>query len=162
MGGPVIFNIKTGGKQIWHGFRHTWGKVYRKRAMGNKALFVLIDDDIDDYEIFKMAISDVDKPLQCIYFPDCESAVAHFSQPSVTPPGYVFVDINLPRTSGDECLQQLQSLKAFDDPCIIIYSSSIPEEWKPRLKTIGVNKFVEKQGSIPLLVDQIQHLMLAG
>ncbi|SKC20923.1 response regulator [Dyadobacter psychrophilus] len=130
--------------------------------MGNKALFVLIDDDTDDYEIFKMAISDVNKPLQSLYFPDCESALAHFSQQSVTAPGYVFVDINLPKTSGEECLQQLQRLKAFDDPCIVMYSSSIPEEYKPRLKKIGVNKFIEKTGSIPLLVDEIQHLMLAG
>lgn len=130
--------------------------------MGNKSLFVLIDDDIDDYEIFNMALDDIDKPLQCLHFPDCESAVAHFSQQSVTPPGYVFIDINLPRISGEECLQQLQKLKAFDDPCIIIYSTSIPDQWKPRLKIIGVDKFVEKTGSLPLLVDQIQRLMQAG
>jgi response regulator RpfG family c-di-GMP phosphodiesterase len=130
--------------------------------MGNKGLLVLIDDDMDDQEIFKMALDDINQPLKCIFFRDCESAVAHFSQQSVATPGYVFVDINLPRTSGDECLQQLQNLKAFDDPCIIIYSTSIPNEWKPRLKNIGVDMFVEKTGSLPLLVDQIQHLMQAG
>ncbi|MEO6286886.1 MAG: response regulator [Dyadobacter sp.] len=130
--------------------------------MGNKGLLVLIDDDMDDQEIFRMALDDIDQPLKCIFFQDCESAVAHFSQQSVTPPGYVFVDINLPRTSGSECLQQLQNLQAFDDPCIIIYSTSIPNEWKPRLKRIGVDLFVEKTGSLPLLIDQIQQLMRAG
>lgn len=130
--------------------------------MGNKGLFVLIDDDMDDQEIFKMALEDINKPLKCIFFPDCESAVAHFSQHSVTPPGYVFIDINLPKVSGEECLQHLQKLSAFDDPCIVIYSTSIPNEWKPRLELIGVDKFVEKTSSLPLLVNQIQHLMQAG
>jgi DNA-binding NtrC family response regulator len=126
--------------------------------MGNKRLFVMIDDDTDDHEIFQMALNDLNRPVKCLFFPDCESALAHFSSKSVTPPGYVFIDINLPRINGDECLLQLQKLREFDSPCIIIYSTSIPDEWKPRLKKIGVDKFIQKTGSIHALTDQIQHL----
>ncbi|WP_084439901.1 response regulator [Dyadobacter alkalitolerans] len=77
--------------------------------MGNKGLFVMIDDDTDDHEIFEMALQELKKPVQCLFFPDCESALAHFSSKSVTPPGYVFIDINLPRIDGGQCLEQLQS-----------------------------------------------------
>ncbi|MCF2506826.1 response regulator [Dyadobacter sp. CY107] len=127
--------------------------------MGNKGLFVMIDGDIDDQEIFKMAIGDLNSPVECLFFQDCESAVAHFSHKSVTPPGYVFIDICLPRINGDECLLQLKQLQEFDHPYIIIYSTSIPDQWKPRLEQIGVNRFISKMGSVPALVDEIKHLI---
>ncbi|KQS27651.1 response regulator [Dyadobacter sp. Leaf189] len=130
--------------------------------MGNKGLFVLIDDDTDDHEIFKMALDDVDKNLECLFFPDCESALAHFDSGPVMAPGFVFVDISLPRINGAQCLQQLQRLQEFDSPVIIIYSTTIPEEWKPQLETIGVDKFIEKTGPISALTTQLQHLLQAG
>ncbi|KAA0991965.1 response regulator [Dyadobacter aurulentus] len=129
--------------------------------MGNKRLFVMIDDDTDDHEIFKMAISDLNKSLDCLFFPDCESAISHFSNTSVTPPGYVFIDLSLPRINGDQCLQELQKLKEFDDPCIVIYSTSIPNEWYPKLEKIGVDRFMEKTFSVPTLTSQINHLIEA-
>jgi hypothetical protein len=53
--------------------------------MGNKGLFVMIDDDTDDHEIFQMALNDLNRPAKCLFFPDCESALAHFSSKSVNP-----------------------------------------------------------------------------
>lgn len=119
----------------------------------------MIDDDIDDHEIFKMAIDDLDKPVNCLFFPDCESAIAHFSENLVIAPGYVFIDLKLPRIDGDKCLQELQKLRQFDDPQIIIYSSSIPKDWEDRLSKMGVNDFIQKTESLPLLVDKIQDLI---
>ena len=127
--------------------------------MGNKGLFVMIDDDTDDHEIFQMALTDLKKPVNTLFFPDCESALAHFSSKSVTPPGFVFIDINLPRINGDECLVQLQKLREFDNPCIIFYSTFIPDEWKPRLEQIGADKFIKKSGSVQELASEIQHLI---
>ena len=136
----------------------------------------MIDDDTDDHEIFKMALSDLDKKLDCLFFPDCESALLHFSNspagtpgvatpgvatPGVVAPGYVFIDLSLPRINGDQCLQELQKLKEFDDPCIVVYSTSIPEEWHAKLEKIGVDKFIEKTSSVPTLVTQISHLIEA-
>jgi len=127
--------------------------------MGNKELFVMIDDDTDDHEIFEIALRDTNSDFKCIFFPDCESALAYFSSKAVTPPGYVFIDINLPRINGDECLQQLQKLREFDNPCIVIYSTSIPDQWKPRLEQIGVDRFIQKKGSVQALIDDIKHLV---
>lgn len=32
----------------------------------------MIDDDMDDREIFKMVVDDLDKPINCLYFTDRE------------------------------------------------------------------------------------------
>ncbi|MGN7889969.1 response regulator [Dyadobacter endophyticus] len=127
--------------------------------MGNKGLLVMIDDDTDDHEILKMAVEDLDRPMQCLFFPDCESAIAHFSKNAVVAPGYVLIDLKLPRIDGDQCLEELQQLRRFDSPQIVIYSSSIPDEWRERLSKIGVDHFLQKTDSLPNLVDSIQDII---
>nr|WP_295932205.1 response regulator [uncultured Dyadobacter sp.] len=130
--------------------------------MGNKTLLVMIDDDTDEHEIFKMAIDDLADPLQCLFFNDCESAIAHFSQPAATPPGYVFLDLKLPRLDGEQCLRQLQQLRRFDDPLLVIYSSSIPDHWRDKLSDMGVDKIIHKTDSIPELTTHIQQMVTSN
>lgn len=121
----------------------------------------MIDDDTDDHEIFKMAVDDLEGKLSCLFFADCESAIAHFSDPTATPPGYVFIDLKLPRVDGDRCLEQLQQLSQFDNPMLVIYSSSITDEWRDRLSKAGVDKIVQKTDSIPELTSEIRDVVNA-
>lgn len=130
--------------------------------MGNKGLLVMIDDDTDDHEILKMAVEELDRPMQCLFFPDCESAISHFNENAVVAPGYVLIDLKLPRIDGDQCLEELQQLRRFDSPQIIIYSSYIPDEWRGRLSRIGVDHFLQKTDSLPILVDSIQQIICAN
>lgn len=127
--------------------------------MGNEKLLVMIDDDMDDREIFKMAIEDLDVPINCLYFTDCESAVAHFSQYNAAPPTFVFIDLKLPRLDGDQCLRQLQQLRQFDDPFMVVYSSSVPDELRWKLSNSGVDKVIQKTPSITELTSQIRQVV---
>lgn len=119
----------------------------------------MIDDDSDEHEIFKMAIQDLGKPIDCLYFNDCESAIAHFSQPGVTVPSHVFIDLKLPRLHGDQCLRQLQQLRQFDNPLTVVYYSSIPDQLKQQLASSGIDKVIEKTSSIPELAKEIQQVV---
>jgi len=128
--------------------------------MQHKPLLVLIDDDTDDHEIFSMALEEIEEPFSILNFMDCESALQHFSIGDVQQPDFVFVDINLPRISGGQCLERLQTLRQFDNPTIVIYSTSIPEEWKAKLEAIGVNEFLMKTGSLSDLKEELVAIML--
>lgn len=129
--------------------------------MGNKRLLVLIDDDSDEHEIFKMAIDDLDAPVSCLFFTDCESAIAHFSRQNATPPGYVFMDFKLPKMDGDQCLSELKKLKQFDQPLVIILSSSLPADWQRMLLETGADQFIEKTWSVDHLTKKIGELVNA-
>ena len=37
-----------------------------------------------------------------LIFSTCQQAIQHFKKPHVDAPGYAFVDMNLPVTSGDD------------------------------------------------------------
>jgi len=130
--------------------------------MGNIKLLVMIDDDSDDHEIFDIAISEIDELFEILHFDDCEQAIKHFSTPGADQPGFVFVDINLPRIGGPECISKLQGLRRFDNPRIIIYSSSIPEQWKENLTHNGVDAFLQKTGSLSDLKEKLVALFLGA
>lgn len=127
--------------------------------MKDNSLIVMIDDDQDDHEIFKMALYDVAGTYDCLFFFNCESAIAHFAKTGVEAPSFVFVDLSLPRIGGQECLVELQKLHEFDHPCIIVYSTLIPDEWHEKLKAVGVDRFMEKSGSMQVLVEQLQQVL---
>jgi len=127
--------------------------------MKDKNLLVMINDDCEDHEIFEIAISEIDSPLELMYFSDCEKALEHFGHEGVNAPGFVFIDLNLPRMRGDECLVQLQQLREFDHPNIVIYSTTIPVLWHEKLEAMGVNIFLEKSGSIDALIRDLKKLL---
>jgi len=130
--------------------------------MKDRDLLVVIDDDTDDHEIFNIAISEIKRPLKCLFFPDCEQAMAHFRELDAETPSLVFIDLNLPRVNGRECLQNLQTISTFDHPQVIIYSGSVPDHLKQGLEDLGVDSFMEKSGSISTLVGQITDLLNNG
>lgn len=68
---------------------------------------MIIDYDTDEHEIVNMALEDLTEQIDCLYFKDFESAIAHFSRPGAMTPSHVFMDLKLPRLDGDQCLQQL-------------------------------------------------------
>lgn len=103
----------------------------------------MIDDDTDEHQTFNMAIEDLHEPVDCLYFTDCETAIAQFSVPGVTPPSHVFIDLKLPRLNGDQCLRELQQFRQFDHPFMVVYSSSIPDELKQKLSNSGVGKVLQ-------------------
>lgn len=119
----------------------------------------MIDDDTDEHEIFNMAIKDLKETIDCLYFTDCESAVAHFSRAGAEAPSHVFIDLKLPRLEGEQCLAQLQQIRQFDDPFTVVYSSSIPDDLKEKLTRSGVDKIMEKTDSIPELAQQTQQVV---
>ncbi|WP_166444651.1 response regulator [Dyadobacter bucti] len=120
----------------------------------------MIDDDTDEHEIFNMAIEDINQPMDCLYFTDCESAIAYFSQPGVTPPSHVFMDLKLPRLQGDQCLEKLQQLRQFDHPFLVIYSSSISDEMQQKLLNSEIGQVIQKTDSIPELTETIRQVVL--
>jgi len=128
--------------------------------MGNKKLLVLIDDDADDHEIFEMALEEIGQTFQTLHFGDCEQALSHFSIPGAEQPGFVFIDINLPRISGVECIDKLHTLHSFDHPKIVIYSSSFPRRWREKLDQIGMVDFLQKTGSLSILKQNLTALIL--
>ena len=105
---------------------------------------VIIDDDSDDLEIMKEALNQVDSSLLCISFVYPDEAIRLLSKELILLPDFIFIDINIPRISGHECLYRLREIREFDGIPIIMYSTSMPPVVAQTLRSNGANFTFQK------------------
>lgn len=87
-----------------------------------------VDDDSDDREIFSDVIKSVNPQIACVLFESGEDLL-DFLASNVALPDFIFIDINMPKMNGYECVQQIRSHDMFREVKIIMYSTSFnPEE----------------------------------
>lgn len=87
---------------------------------------VIIDDDSDDLEIMRDALAQIDPSFLCMGFGYPDEAIQLLSNEMILLPDYIFIDFNIPRISGHECLLQLRAIPEFSNIPIIMYSTSMP------------------------------------
>jgi CheY-like chemotaxis protein len=99
---------------------------------------ILIDDDQDDIDMLKEAIKEVDESAICISFTNPAEAV-DLLQTNYFKPDYIFIDINMPRMTGDECLKQIRNNSELNHVEIAILSTTMPQNLSKTLSESGAN-----------------------
>ncbi len=93
--------------------------------MANNPLNILLaEDDEDDRFFFKEAIDKVKIKTVLTMVNDGVELMEYLNNPENTNPHVVFLDLNMPRKGGIECLQEIRSNKEFSNLTIAIYSTS--------------------------------------
>lgn len=106
---------------------------------------VVIDDDQDDLELMKIALTNVDSSLLCVSFVYPEEALRMlFDKELVVLPDHIFIDINMPGITGDKCLKMLRTRREFDHIKITLYSTSMPDAVAEVLRKEGADHVFEK------------------
>lgn len=88
----------------------------------NKILMI-VDDDPDDRFFFREAIKEIDSTYQ---YTEARDGVEALTQLRVTEclPDYIFMDINMPRMGGPECLTVLKNDEKLRNIPVVMYSTS--------------------------------------
>jgi DNA-binding NtrC family response regulator len=120
---------------------------------------LLIDDDTDDQELFGMALSKINPTLNCFYANDGILALKKLSTDSAFTPDIIFIDINMPKMDGMECLQELKQIVRLKQAPIYMYSTTGDTEMIAESKKLGATDFIQKQINMEdletLLVDTL-------
>jgi CheY-like chemotaxis protein len=82
---------------------------------------LLVDDDQDDVYIFREAITTIDPNIECIHALDGIEALQRLEDTSVD---IVFLDLNMPRMDGTECLKEIRKKNDLASVPVIIYSTA--------------------------------------
>jgi CheY-like chemotaxis protein len=83
---------------------------------------LLVDDDQDDREIFLLALNGFEH-VRCQTAGNGVDAL-HMLAEGTEIPDVIFLDMNMPRMNGLECLQRIREQHRFDDCRIYIYTTN--------------------------------------
>lgn len=107
---------------------------------------VLIDDDLDDHEIFNIAMEEADPSALCFYFASAKEALEKI--PALSPrPDYIFLDLNMPGISGIQFLESIKKQSEVSDIPVIVYSTSILPQHRQQITTLGAFDYFTKPSS---------------
>ncbi|MEJ1237984.1 response regulator [Chryseolinea sp. T2] len=110
---------------------------------------VIIDDDCEEIEFMKDAINTAFPGSKCEAFEDCEKALVALINSS-PPPDYIFVDVNMVKMSGEECVMAIRGIDHLRNTKIVLMSSSmhIYESKQKRFIDLGASGITEKPDSM--------------
>ena len=116
---------------------------------------LLIDDDEDDQEIFSMALEDINSGIQCIMVSNGIAALEKLNAKKPLIPDFIFIDVNMPKMNGIECLREIQKLDHLKDAEVFMYSTSSDEKMIEKSKALGAKDFIVKPPGLALLTAKL-------
>jgi CheY-like chemotaxis protein len=127
-------------------------------AMLQNQLLFLIDDDIDDQEIFKSALAKVEGSFEVLTANNGQEALQLLAMRSVLP-DYIFVDLNMPRMGGLQFLKEIKKSDSLKHIPVIIYSTSANPADMERTRELGAVHFITKPARFSELCKVLQALL---
>jgi CheY-like chemotaxis protein len=112
---------------------------------------VIIDDDLDDIQFLTEAIAAVDVSIKCVSFENPLKAIETISMDESLQPSFVFIDFNMPRMSGEECLERLKEIGHLKATTFVINSTSMPLKMKKLLRGKGAAYAFKKKATVKSL-----------
>ena len=117
---------------------------------------LLADDDADDCYFFKEALKEFSVPTRFEVVDDGEQLMQILTNETGELPDVLFLDLNMPRKNGFECLSEIKSNKKTKQIPVIIYSTSFHKKVAEMLYKNGVHYYISKPSEISQLKKVIQ------
>ena len=105
---------------------------------------ILADDDEDDRLFFTEAFDELKISTKVNTYNDGVELMDYLNEDDAVLPDVLFLDLNMPRKSGKECLNELRNNKKFNNIAIAIYSTSSSEEDIEDTFVQGANIYIKK------------------
>jgi DNA-binding NtrC family response regulator len=120
---------------------------------------LLIDDDEDELDLFTEALHSIDKTISCTQAKDLNEALAFFES---SLPAYIFIDFNMPKVDGLQCLAEIRKIAKLGGSKIILYSNHIDAEMEAKAQALGAFRSLKKPYMINLLARRLKEILAAG
>ena len=128
-------------------------------VMKPKRTFFIVDDDIDDQDLFIEAVNEVDDSIECMSASNCEEALDLLKNKKIGMPDMIFLDLNMPRLNGKQCLAELKKEAHLADIPVIIYSTSSEKRDIEETSRLGAAHFLTKPNKFEELCKAISYVV---
>lgn len=118
--------------------------------------FLLTDDDNDDAEMFGEALAKISAAIAFRHVTDGEALFQFLDNGENERPDIIFLDVNMPKTSGWDWLEKLQDHADYKVIPVIMYStSSIPRDKEMAIE-LGALGFLTKANDFKIMVKVLE------
>jgi CheY-like chemotaxis protein len=110
----------------------------------NKLHILLCDDSDDDRFFFTQAVSKENDSISLTTVRDGEELMERLyrSQPDL--PDVIFLDLNMPRKNGFQCLEEIRNSKEYQKIAVVIFTTTDQEEAVERTYEAEANLYIVK------------------
>jgi CheY-like chemotaxis protein len=123
-------------------------------------LILAVDDDADDLELFRDALRHIDPSIKLMTATNGEEALSFLSKDTMVSPDLIFLDINMPRIDGRECLKFIKSENFLKRIPVIMLSTTVSAEDKEAFKKQGAS-FITKESTFEAQVESLTRVLKA-
>jgi CheY-like chemotaxis protein len=123
-----------------------------------KKLFLLADDDHDDSDMFREALTKVNPPVDFHHVEDGKAVFQYLDNTQNPKPDIIFLDLNMPKIDGWQCLTDLKNISGYKGIPVVIYSTSSHARDKENAVRLGASGFLTKPDDFKLLVKILTNI----
>lgn len=116
---------------------------------------LLVDDDLDDREIFSEAISAVDDTIKVEFAVNGIEALKQLQSGNVKP-DVIFSDINMPLMNGMQLLEEISKLSGLKMLPFIMYTTSSSKDYQLQSQKFGAQYYIVKPNSFEKICSEIR------
>jgi len=120
---------------------------------------MLIDDDSDDRELFREALSEIDPSIIAV---TADSSSQAFDKLGAVDTGVfdlILLDINMPVVSGWECLKLLKHDQLYRNIPVVMFSTSSHSVERENARALGALGLITKPSNFEILKQRLQDVL---
>ena len=118
---------------------------------------LLVDDDLDDHDIFSLALQEAESTVEVVRAYDGEEALERLEAADEILPDVIFMDLNMPGMDGKECLAEIRRREHLNDIPVVIYSTSVLIQDMIDVQNLGASAFIVKSAELSELTSSLKH-----
>lgn len=150
-------NISRTGTGQEHNFAETQQMKTKQQIPLN---ILLADDDTDDRYFFAKALEAISVPVILSTVENGELLISRLIDGREPIPDVLFLDLNMPKKNGAECLTFIKGTKKLDKLPVIIYSTSLHNDVADLLYDAGAHYYIKK-AELKELKKTLMHVLPA-
>lgn len=121
---------------------------------------LLADDDEDDCDFFKEALDELLLPISLVMVNDGVQLMEFLFECSTENlPDVLFLDLNMPRKNGFECLTEIKQIEKLQHLPVIIFSTSLDMNIVDLMYEKGAVYYIRKPGDFSKLKKVIANAL---
>lgn len=121
----------------------------------------LVDDDLDDQLLFQEALSEANDSINFLSACNGIEALEELHQLDVLP-CVVFMDVNMPKMNGIDCLKELKKSDRLKLLPVVMYSTSCTLDFQKECFENGAANYIEKPYDFWELCNLIRQILANG